>query len=330
MSKRFVEALIEELDRGDRFGQWKAARDLGRLGDGAAVESLIRCLYREDDTLRKIAATSLGNLGDPRATESLVRCLESEKDQPVRWEAAVSLGKLGNSMAIEPLLHALSDEDGELRRRAANSLKQLKVGPASLKLSIQNEGELVEGQYGRLSMRVENNGEGPALGLKVILSGPFSDKRREYNVTSRLDAKGEKTLEDSISPDAPGYIPLELSLTYKDVAKPNSEVLKYQTNSIKVRERLAEARFKETIPHTPVQVYGNAKISYGPITEHSGTGDFLQAGAAKQQGELILNKGQAVPHGMSLKPFLYCPYCGTSLGHGSNLEACPGCGERLR
>ena len=69
----------------------------------------------------------------------------------------VSLGKLGNSMAIEPLLQALSDEDGELRRRAANSLKQLKVGPASLKLSIQNEGELVEGQYGRLSMTVENN-----------------------------------------------------------------------------------------------------------------------------------------------------------------------------
>jgi HEAT repeat protein len=85
-----------------------AALELGRRGDGRAVEPLIRLLADQKWWPRESAAEALGQLGDPKAVRPLLPLL-ADPEERVRAAAALALGKLQDHSAVEPLLAGLGD-----------------------------------------------------------------------------------------------------------------------------------------------------------------------------------------------------------------------------
>jgi len=138
-----------------------AATELGELGDTRAVPVLINWLNSSDagfrkvvtQALRKLApesvaaliqsllsdtkcyaisevAETLGELGDPQAVEPLIRIVSyrssfSWHSPALRLASVKALGKLGDLRAVEPLIRSLADDDGNVRRAAAEALASL-------------------------------------------------------------------------------------------------------------------------------------------------------------------------------------------------------------
>lgn len=103
-------ALSAALDDPSPRVQEAAARNLGRLGDKAAVPALITRATAEMTAgfVRAAAATSLGRLGDRRAIAPLVLVLATETPA-ARMAAARALGALGDKTVVPALLTRLSD-----------------------------------------------------------------------------------------------------------------------------------------------------------------------------------------------------------------------------
>ena len=101
--------------------RWKAAENLGIIGDQTAVEPLIAALEDPYVEVAWLAAKSLGSIGDARAVEPLLRALASK--QPwLRAGAAIGLGKLRDRRAVEPLIALLADTKKQVRKHAALAL----------------------------------------------------------------------------------------------------------------------------------------------------------------------------------------------------------------
>ncbi len=92
--------------------QEAAARNLGKLGDPAAVPPLIRRATAEMTAgyVRAAAATSLGRLKDTRALAALVLVLATETPG-ARMAAARALGALNDTSVVPLLLTRLSDKE---------------------------------------------------------------------------------------------------------------------------------------------------------------------------------------------------------------------------
>lgn len=122
-----VEALVHFRDPhatealrtllGDDQGKIRQAvvRALAALGEGK-WEQWIK--GDDQDFLR------LGQSADRDAVDILIRALEAKK-VTLRKAAIQSLGKLRSSKAVEPLIKILGDSDEQVRRSAAESLKEL-------------------------------------------------------------------------------------------------------------------------------------------------------------------------------------------------------------
>ncbi|MHA1688142.1 MAG: HEAT repeat domain-containing protein [Promethearchaeota archaeon] len=112
---------------------WKeraeAARQLGFLKDGRAVNLLCKALNSEKDPnviMRIIEA--LGNIGDPKATMSIIEKSKQESEKAIVNKyfiinAIEALKKLKDKRALIFIGHYLNSEDEELRESAKNAFK---------------------------------------------------------------------------------------------------------------------------------------------------------------------------------------------------------------
>lgn len=115
-----TQKLIETVERrppGTDRDTWResrrdAARELGSIGDKAAVPVLIKVVREEKfDALAQIAIVSLGKLGDKAAIPVLQEVVaDSSRDRFVRNSAKDALRKLGAKVESES---ASSDDDSE-------------------------------------------------------------------------------------------------------------------------------------------------------------------------------------------------------------------------
>jgi HEAT repeat protein len=72
---------------------------------------------------REHAAKQLGELGDPAAVEHLIGSMLYDTEDDVREEAALALGRIADARAVQPLQHAAAhDTDSDVRRNAIRSL----------------------------------------------------------------------------------------------------------------------------------------------------------------------------------------------------------------
>jgi HEAT repeat protein len=121
---------------------------------GACEVSMEKRLKSEDLKVRLKAVSALGNSDDPANTNKLIAVLRSDREVLVRASAADQLGRLHEEggtkarahadEAIDALLEALRmDEDINVARSAANSLRQIKSKRAvpGLLDAAENRGE---------------------------------------------------------------------------------------------------------------------------------------------------------------------------------------------
>jgi HEAT repeat protein len=87
----------------------------------AAVPGLVDALHDEDPRIRTAACKELGEIGDPAAVPELLQILNKDPDSNIRWQATGALNKMGVA-AVPGLMAALKDEDWKVRRSAADAL----------------------------------------------------------------------------------------------------------------------------------------------------------------------------------------------------------------
>lgn len=111
----------------DQFVRKAAAYGLGRFHEGERTAALASALSDKDPEVRAAAAISLADHADAEAVPPLASAL-SDKNDFVRAKAARALGVNGRSaVQTVPALIALltKDEDGEVKRQAADALGQI-------------------------------------------------------------------------------------------------------------------------------------------------------------------------------------------------------------
>lgn len=102
-----------------------AARALGEIEHGSAVDPLISVLSDEDERVRATAVWALGQIEDPRGVSPLARVLLEDADPEIRGRAARALGEIEDRRAVESLVSALRDEHPEVRAVAAWALGEI-------------------------------------------------------------------------------------------------------------------------------------------------------------------------------------------------------------
>lgn len=128
--RRYVEPLIDALNRKDDATVCAAALALGQLGDLHAVDPLIVVLRgHRNTTVRGYVAQALGRLGDPRAMESLIGALtgvdKQKENDFFRNDLAAALGELGDRRAVLALVTALVESPGESPATVMDALGRL-------------------------------------------------------------------------------------------------------------------------------------------------------------------------------------------------------------
>jgi len=142
---RAVAPLVAALSHGDWPVRRHAADALGRLGDARAVAPLVTALSEQEWLVRSSAAQALDRLGwspDNGAAGAAYwiarrqwrKCVKiaaidpliaATRDERVRADATRTLVKIG-ARAVDALIGALNDDDdGEVRRAAADALGQI-------------------------------------------------------------------------------------------------------------------------------------------------------------------------------------------------------------
>ncbi len=108
--KMAVSAIISVMRSGDSRIRSFAARMLGNMKAGEAVDELIKTLNDPDPDIRCDAATALGCIGDKSALLSLNQCLKDE-DGLVRMSAIHALSEIGDNASVVPLIHAMTSKE---------------------------------------------------------------------------------------------------------------------------------------------------------------------------------------------------------------------------
>lgn len=134
-----VERLIVALKRGWTPARGQAAESLARIGDARAVVPLCAALQDRERYVREAAATALESLGwqpDDALAGATYRTIRGD------WERCAEIG----AAAVEPLIGVLGDDDGWIRRGAAQALVDIwrsgKLGPAERKALLAAKGTI--------------------------------------------------------------------------------------------------------------------------------------------------------------------------------------------
>lgn len=130
----FLPILLETLHAENSDYRWRAASEIGKLGNRAsvAVPLLLQRLNDEEATVRRYAAEALGKIGGDAvaAIPALISSLNDE-DDGVRRAVIDALGAMGNAddVVVDALIKLLADKDRSVRAHAVRSL--MKIGPGA-------------------------------------------------------------------------------------------------------------------------------------------------------------------------------------------------------
>ena len=124
LTETLLEGLLTALENHDPDARAEAARTLGQLHAGDAVDALNRALRAdENDEVRRWAAWSLGMIEADEGISTLVRAVRRDSSAEVRRWSAWSLGMIEDDEAVSALTSAVRrDSDPEVRRWASWAL----------------------------------------------------------------------------------------------------------------------------------------------------------------------------------------------------------------
>jgi len=126
-AKDEVLSLIQKLQNSHRNARAQAARELGKIKDGRAVQPLINALKDKDSYVRGQVVEALGEIKDARAVDSLITTLKDEDYLYVRQETVKALGKMKDGRAVQTLINALNDEYPDVREEAVKALIEIGI-----------------------------------------------------------------------------------------------------------------------------------------------------------------------------------------------------------
>lgn len=119
--QKCIGPLINSLNDENDHVRIFSAYSLGKMKANDAVLSIIQLLKDKAINVRQVAAKSLGDIGDKRAVIPLINMFNDYID--VRLMAVKSLGAINDNSAYESLYCCLCDEDDNVRKAVAESLK---------------------------------------------------------------------------------------------------------------------------------------------------------------------------------------------------------------
>lgn len=112
---------IRKLRASDETSRAKAAKALGRMKSGLAVEELTAALEDSSPKVRREAAAALGEIGDKRAVPGLVKSL-AEGDRATRTRAVSALARIADASSVPHLLRLLKGSDKVVSALALDAL----------------------------------------------------------------------------------------------------------------------------------------------------------------------------------------------------------------
>ena len=126
--------MLQDTDI-DEVPRSRAAKILGLIESGDAVEPLIAALKDESVVVRSEAATALGVIADTRAAVPLVGALEDGNEWvTVRANAVTALQQIKDERSVEPLIDALESDITAIRSNAVVALGPLMDKRATMPL----------------------------------------------------------------------------------------------------------------------------------------------------------------------------------------------------
>lgn len=130
LDPKTADALAKVLTHREAFVRGEAAIVLGKLGDRRAVKTLIDMLNWSGNTPYR-AAEQLGNLGDSSAVEPLCAHLPQSK---AKYIVITALGKLHDPRAIDTLVQAFDGNEVQFAIRALKAIGDRKAVPGLIAL----------------------------------------------------------------------------------------------------------------------------------------------------------------------------------------------------
>lgn len=107
--------------------RWRAAADLGDIGDVAALDALTAAVTNPSWDVRASAIWALGRLRDPQAFEALCTIVENPTpDEQNSYVAAMGLLQIDRERAVEALRHASASANPRIRSWGHSALALLK------------------------------------------------------------------------------------------------------------------------------------------------------------------------------------------------------------
>jgi len=138
-----VPALIKALNNQDENAKIITVAALGEIGENAApaIPYLTKLLNNKNQDINIIAIHTLGEIGEA-AIPALIKALNTNKNWQVRYIAADTLGQMGAKAknAIPALrITREKDKDLDVRTKAANAVKQIRIHIIYQALSKKNK-----------------------------------------------------------------------------------------------------------------------------------------------------------------------------------------------
>ena len=118
---RPVEPLIETIKDKYIEVRMSSIRALGQIGDERAIKPLIKTLKDKSNEVHNVSTKALVKIGKP-SVDAIIDLIE-DQDSKIRKSAIRMLGQIRDKRAIQPLITALNDNQFDICKEAAKSLK---------------------------------------------------------------------------------------------------------------------------------------------------------------------------------------------------------------
>ncbi len=119
-----LEAELKKLDSAVADERLKAARALGKLCDGRAINPLLAHLDDEDERVRIAAVRALGKIGDPEVIPRLTECLDRD-EVPLTLAVIDAFLNIESPKAVPVLIVLIRHEDEKVRYNALDAMAAL-------------------------------------------------------------------------------------------------------------------------------------------------------------------------------------------------------------